>query len=204
MNETTTHRRIFIVDDHPVVRDGIRALLDSPGTYTVCGEAASPAQAMRQLPRTHADCAIVDLVFKHRKCLDVISDIHRTHPRMPIVVLSMLDRATHESEARNAGASAYVEKSEPPTQLLRTLDRLLLAGRPRSESKGSAAISLLTPRERAIFDALGRGLDKHFVAAELGIRVKTVESHREAIKHKLGVPSCRELVRLAVQTRSGN
>jgi DNA-binding NarL/FixJ family response regulator len=133
-----------------------------------------------------------------------VSDIRRTHPRMPIVVLSMLDRATHEAEARHAGASAYVEKSEPPTHLLHTLERLLSTGKARRESKGGAAISQLTPRERAIFDAMGRGLDKHFIAAELGIRVKTVESHREAIKHKLGVPSCRELVRLAVQTRSGN
>jgi DNA-binding NarL/FixJ family response regulator len=203
MKTTATTHRIFIVDDHPVVRDGIRALLDSPGVYSICGEAASPAQAMRQLTRTQADCVIVDLMFRHRKCLDIISDIHRSQPQTPIVVLSMLDRATHEREARDAGAFAYIEKSEPPTRLLRTLERIFSNDHPNPEKK-SRELSALTPRERAIFDALGRGLDKHYIAAELGIRVKTVESHREAIKHKLGVGSCRDLVRLAVQTRSGN
>ncbi|MGH8048340.1 MAG: response regulator transcription factor [Chthoniobacterales bacterium] len=198
----STHR-IFIVDDHPVVRDGIRALLDAPGCYSVCGEAASPAQALRQLTRTPADCAIVDLMFKHRKCLDIISDIHRACPQLPIVVLSMLDRSTHEREARAAGAYAYIEKHEPPVLLVQTLDRIFANEHPRRE-KSRPELTTLTPRERAIFEALGRGLDKHHIAAELGIHVKTVESHREAIKHKLGISSCRELVRVAVQTRSGN
>lgn len=203
MKTNASAHRIFILDDHPVVRDGIRALLDSPGTYTVCGEASSPAQAMRQLTNTPADCAIVDLMFKHRKCLDVISDIHRAHPKLPIIVLSMLDRASHEREAREAGAHAYVEKCEPPHQLLRTLDRIF-SNTPTHRASGNMRLSVLTPRERAIFDALGRGLDKHYIAAELGIRVKTVESHREAIKHKLNIASCRDLVRIAVQSRSGN
>lgn len=200
--DSSTHR-IFIVDDHPVVRDGIRALLDSPGGYTVCGEAASPAQAVRQLSRTPVDCAIVDLIFKHRKRLDMIADIHRAQPSLPIVVLSMLDRATHEREAREAGARAYVEKIEPPTKLLSTLDRIFAGRRAVSRGRGPNPSSL-TPRERAIFEALGRGLDKHYIAAELGIRVKTVESHREAIKHKLGIGSVRDLVRAAVQARAGN
>jgi DNA-binding NarL/FixJ family response regulator len=203
MKNTTPTHRIFIVDDHPVVRDGIRAMLDAPGFYTVCGEAASPAQAMRQLSRGSADCAIVDLMFKQRKCLDMISDIHRACPGMPIVVLSMLDRATHEREARDAGAYAYIEKHEPPTHLMQTLDRIF-ANDHAHQDKKRPELSTLTPRERTIFASLGRGLDKHHIAAELGIHVKTVESHREAIKHKLRVGSCRELVRMAVQTVSGN
>jgi len=203
MKPNAPNHRIFIVDDHPVVRDGIRALLEQPGDYTICGEAASPAQALRQLRRTPADCAIVDLIFKHRKCLDMVSDIHRARPQLPIVVLSMLDRSTCEDDALKAGACAYVEKTEPPTRLLRTLDRIFAKER-SSKKERPATVSTLTPRERAIFEALGRGLDKHYIASELGIRVKTVESHREAIKHKLGIGSVRELVRLAVQSRNGN
>lgn len=195
--------RIFLVDDHPVVRDGLRAMLDAPGCYSICGEAASPTQALRHLSRTKADCAIVDLVFKQRKCLDLVSDLHRDHPDLPIIVLSMLDRATHEEDVRAAGASAYVEKHEPPRRLLGALDQIF-AGRRHHREKQRPGISALTPRERTIFDALGRGLDKHHIASELGIHVKTVETHREAIKHKLTVGSCRDLVRLAVHVSSGN
>ena len=146
-----TTRRIFIVDDHPLVRDGIRAVLDAPGRYRVCGEATSPAQALRHLVRAQAESDIVDLMYKRTKRLDVI-----------------------------------------------------VAVDPRHRAKQMPEISRLTPRERTIFGALGQGLDKHHIAAELGIHVKTIETHREAIKHKLGVSSCRELVRLAVHQRSGN
>ncbi len=203
MNTTEQTRRIFLVDDHPVVRDGLRAMLDTPGCYSVCGEASSPAQALRHLSLAKADCAIVDLMFKRRKCVDFIADMRRARPGLPIVVLSMLDRVTHEQEAREAGASAYVEKHESPRRLLGALDRVLAVGRRHREHQRSG-IATLTPRERSIFDALGRGLDKHHIASEFGIHVKTVETHREALKHKLGVGSCRDLVRLAVHVRSGN
>ena len=203
MNTTESLHRIFIVDDHPVVRDGIRAVLDAPGRYRVCGEATTPAQAVRHLSRAQADCAIVDLMYKHTKRLDVIGDIHRACPGLPIVVLSMLDRAGNERDARAAGATAYVEKHEAPRKLLAALDRIFSADH-RQRAKPMPELSRLTPRERTIFGSLGQGLDKHHIAAELGIHVKTIETHREAIKHKLGVGSCRELVRLAVHVRAGN
>jgi len=203
MKTSENPRRIFLVDDHPVVRDGLRAMLGSPGCYSICGEAGSPAQALRHLSRSPADCAIVDLMFKHRKCIDMIADIRRSFPDLPIVVLSMLDRGTHEREARAAGASAYIEKHEPPRKLLGTLDHIFSNGRKHRERQ-KPGLASLTPRERTIFDLLGRGLDKHHIAAELGIHVKTIETHREAIKHKLGVGSCRDLLRLAVHVRSGN
>jgi DNA-binding NarL/FixJ family response regulator len=203
MNATDTTRRIFLIDDHPVVRDGLRAVLDLPGRYRVCGEAATPAQALRHLSRAEADCVIVDLMFKRSKRLDIINEVRRIQPNVPIIVLSMLDRAAYEPETRAAGASAYVEKSEAPKKLLAALDRIFAADRRERETR-LPGLALLTPRERTIFEALGKGLDKHHIAAELGNHVKTIETHREAIKHKLGVGSCRELVRLAVHTRSGN
>jgi DNA-binding NarL/FixJ family response regulator len=203
MNNPVSLHRIFLVDDHPVVRDGLRAVLHASGRYIVCGEAASSAQALRQLARTQADCAIVDLMFKHHKCIDLIGDLRRTCPRLPVVVLSMLDRTTHEQDARSAGAVAYVEKHESPERLLGALDRIFSKNKSERDDF-RPAFSRLTPRERAVFDGLGRGLDKHYISSELGIHVKTIETHREAIKHKLGVNSCRELVRLAVRTRSGD
>jgi DNA-binding NarL/FixJ family response regulator len=200
-NNTT--RSIFLLDDHPVVRDGLRAVLDVSGRYHVCGEATTPAQAVRHLSRAHADCVIVDLMFRHSKRLDVIASIRRACPDLPIVVLSMLDRSACEREVRAAGASAYIEKHEAPHKLLSTLDRLLPTGLGHPATP-SPSLSKLTPRERTIFDSLGRGLDKHHIAADLGIHVKTIETHREALKSKLGIRSCRELVRMAVHVRSGN
>jgi DNA-binding NarL/FixJ family response regulator len=202
MKSIDTTRRIFLIDDHPVVRDGLRAVLDIPGRYRVCGEAATPAQALRHLSRAHVDCAIIDLMFKRSKRIDAISELRGAFPDLPIVVLSMLDRATHERDARDAGASAYIEKNEAPRKLLAALD-CIFSENSRPSPKKLPGLALLTPRERTIFEALGKGLDKHHIAAELGNHVKTIETHREAIKHKLGVGSCRELVRLAVHTSSG-
>lgn len=191
-------KKVLIVDDHPMLRIGLRNLLEGSGRYLVSGEAGTAANATRELERGNADCAIVDLMLKGKKRLDLLKTMREIDPDLPIVVLSMLERDDVADSARRAGASLFVSKDESPARVLDVLDELF--PETGKSSRQQPRLAHLTPRERSVFELLGCGMDKHDITKVLGISVKTVETHRESLKRKLSVPTIRDLVRTAVQS----
>lgn len=192
-------RQIFIVDDHPMIRLGLRKLFEDTGRYHVAGEATSAPHALRDLERVPCDGVVMDLLLGGAWRTTLISEIRDRRPRLPIVLYSTLDRTTFDHGTLTADAIAFVHKSDSPKRLLRALDGLFPGS--DGDTDPIPRFEALTPRERSVFALLGEGMDKHDIAQALNISVKTVETYRETMKGKLGVSSVARLVRLAVQTK---
>jgi DNA-binding NarL/FixJ family response regulator len=210
----TRTRRIMIVDDHPLVRQGIRTLLSGQSDFTVSGEAASAHEALELMRNDPPDAAIVDLTLKDSSGLDLIKDIQIRHPRVLVLVVSMRDEGFYAERVLRAGARGYVIKEEGPEEILRGLRRILegqvhVSDRVASKvmqkivaGAGNAQANLLdslTDRELQVFELIGNGLPTREIARELHISTKTVDSHREHIKEKLHLSSASELLRHAIQ-----
>ncbi|GIV60446.1 MAG: DNA-binding response regulator [Rhodothermaceae bacterium] len=205
---------IFLVDDHPIVREGLFRLIDREPDLGVCGEAEDAAGALDGLARTSPDVVVVDLSLKGSSGLDLIRDIKARWPGMKVLVLSMYDEAYYAERALRAGAMGYVMKQEPPRTVLdairqvragevyvsrsvasRVLQGMAGAARPAPD----ALLERLSDRELQVFHMIGEGLSYPEVAARLSLSVKTVESHVERIKEKLAMNSGRELLLRAVE-----
>jgi DNA-binding NarL/FixJ family response regulator len=205
--------RVLIVDDHPIVRQGIKMLLDGTEDMEVCGEAEGAAEALRLVAETCPDVAVVDLTLKDSFGLQLIKDIHRDCPETRIVVLSMRDESLYAERALRAGARGYIAKEEGHAKVLEGLRKVLdgevyvsdkmaakvLSRFATGESAGESPIHKLTDRELEVFRMVGQGTPTREIAETLHLSVKTVESHREHIKTKLGVDSASELLKEAVQ-----
>jgi DNA-binding NarL/FixJ family response regulator len=205
--------RIAIVDDHAIVRQGLTQLLNSTGRFTVCAEAASPAEAMLAIGASNPDCAIVDLCLGKASGLDLIEAIIGRWPNLPILVLSMYDETVYAERSLRAGARGYVMKREVSETLMEAL-REVLAGeiyvarsmRSRilqhlvaARAKGAdSPFETLTNRELEVFRLLGEGQATSEIAGRLSLSVKTIETYCARIKEKLDVPNARELTRRAI------
>lgn len=203
--------RILIVDDHPIVRLGIRQMLAAESDLEVCGEAES-TEAARQLVRTtHPDLAIVDLSLAGGTGLDLIRFLRESMPALPVLVLSMHDEALFAERVLRAGARGYIMKREAITGLVGAI-RQVLAGRIYvSEGMAQAVLERLgrdavapdnplaglTDRELEVFDLIGRGQSTGTIAEQLGVSVKTVETYRSNIKTKLNLKDATDLIRFA-------
>ena len=207
-------RRILIVDDHPLVRQGIRMLLSGQADFAVSGEAVSAHEALEIMRHDPPDAAIVDLTLKESSGLDLIKDMQIRHPRVMVLVVSMRDEGFYAERVLRAGARGYVTKEEGPDEILRGLRRILngqihVSDRVASKvmqkiiagSGGQAGNPLdsLTDRELQVFELIGNGLPTREIARGLHISTKTVDSHREHIKEKLHLASASELLRHAIQ-----
>ena len=208
-------RKVIIVDDHPLVRQGIRMLLSGQSDFVVSGEAASAHEALELMRNDPPDAAIVDLTLKDSSGLDLIKDIQIRHPRVLVLVVSMRDEGFYAERVLRAGARGYVTKEEGPEEILRGLRRVLegqihVSDRVASKvmqkiiagGAGNPAANLLdslTDRELQVFELIGNGLPTREIARELHISTKTVDSHREHIKEKLHLSSASELLRHAIQ-----
>ncbi len=201
--------RVALVDDHPVFRSGLRAILSSAQDFDVVGEAETARQAYEMAESQQPDLVMLDLNLPGTNGLIATRELVRRLPRTRILILSMYTDPSRVSEALAAGATGYVFKSEPPDVLLEaaravaggqrwvppSLEPFLAAGaRP---SRGNGAVASLSTREREVFDLLVRGFSNRAVAGELCISVKTVETHRAQIHRKLGVHSVAQLIRYA-------
>ena len=193
--------RILVVDDHDVVRRGVRALLESHEGWTVVGEAADGSRALALSRRLRPDVAVVDLTMSGMGGLELTRRIHEISPRTEIVVLTVHESAEALHQVTAAGARAYVAKSDAGRSLL---EAVALASQhedfvtPRVAALAATAPSL-TARERQVLRLLAEGLHAGEVGARLGIRPKTVEAHRSNILHKLRVRGLADLVRYAVR-----
>ena len=203
--------RVLIVDDHPLFRDGLTALLATQPELEIVGEAGDARQACALADRTAPDLVTVDLRLPGLGGLSLVRELMRRAPGRRVVVLSMYEDARQAARALAAGAAGYVVKREPPAAIVEALRRVAaggvyitpsladaaLAGRDAADA-GDGRLATLTSRERELFDLLIRGFSTATAATELGISIKTVETHRANIHRKLGIHSVGELIRLAL------
>ncbi|NLW87912.1 MAG: response regulator transcription factor [Planctomycetes bacterium] len=205
--------RVFLVDDHPVVRQGIAMLIDQEIDMCVCGEADNADDALAMINQLKPDLAIVDLSLKDSSGLELIRDLQIRDPRVVVLVLSMHDEAFYAERVMRAGARGYMTKDEGTEKVIEGI-RLLLDGQVYVSDRVAAKmigkliggrasnwtkVGCLTERELEVFELIGSGLGTREIAGKLHVSVKTIESHREHIKEKLGLATATELLKNAVQ-----
>jgi DNA-binding NarL/FixJ family response regulator len=214
-NDSDDHRaRILIVDDHPLVRSGLRVLIDDEPDLQVCGEAADADEAIRVLDARKPDLVIIDLSLKGSSGLELIKRIKSRAPDVKMLVSSMHDESLYAERVLNAGALGYINKQEAMEKVIEAIrgilqgrvflssamsDRFLHRLTKDQKSQEPSAVGSLSDRELQVFELIGRGLATSAIAGQLHLSVKTVETHREKIKSKLKLTTATELTKHAVQ-----
>ncbi len=210
----TATTRIVIVDDHPLVREGLIGLLAAQSDFVVCGEAAGAADARQVVAATRPDVAIIDLTLSDGSGIELIKEFRASYPEIKLLVLSMHDESLFAERALRAGALGYVSKHEASRTIVQAV-RTILAGKLYLSPKmtelvvqrafvagadlSRPAVDRLTEREREVFELIGQGLSSRQIAVKLEVSPKTIETHREHIKEKLELTTSTELTRYAVQ-----
>jgi DNA-binding NarL/FixJ family response regulator len=206
--------RVLVVDDHPIVRQGLTLLINREPDLSVCGEAEDARMAMQSITTTQPDILVVDISLNGPDGLDLLKDIRARHPDLPVLILSMHDESIYAERALRAGAQGYIMKQEATEKVLVALRRILsneiyvserISNRMLQRYIGSptegrpSSIADLTDRELEVFRLIGEGHSTRQIAEQLHISVKTVESYQAHIKEKLSLRSARELVQHAIQ-----
>jgi DNA-binding NarL/FixJ family response regulator len=207
-------RRILVVDDHPIVRQGLALMLNREADLVVCGEAEDANGAMLVMTSAHPDVLILDISLNGPDGLDLLKTIRTTHPTLPVLILSMHDESIYAERALRAGANGYIMKQEATEKVLvavrriltgeiyvsdRVANKLLKHYITGSGSLRNSSIADLSDRELEVFRLIGEGHSTRQIAEELHISVKTVESYQAHIKEKLSLRSSRELMQHAIQ-----
>jgi len=211
---TKTIVKILIVDDHPIVREGLAARISRQPDLKVCGEAEDVLGALELVKTAHPDLVIVDLSLKTGQGLDLIKKIKARHPDTKMLVSSMYDETLYAERSLRAGALGYINKQEVSEKIIDAIrqvlggkiylsppmtERLLQRAVGSPEELPRSAVETLTDRELEVFKMIGKGMTTRHIANDLHLSVKTVETHRENIKSKLSLPNSAELSREAVQ-----
>ncbi|RST56500.1 response regulator transcription factor [Variovorax sp. MHTC-1] len=197
--------RLFLVDDHPLVRDGLRARLDPLPDIEIVGEAGSAAEALTLIERLQPDLVLADVGMKDMNGIELAALLQQRQPAVRVVMLSMYDNPEYVQQALQAGARGYVLKDAPAAEIVAAIDAVSAGGTFLSPAvsqrlfRNQAPKPLLTPRESEILSALGRGESSKQIARELGLSVRTVEAHRQSIKRRLGIEGQAELIKYAVE-----
>ena len=206
---STEPRRVLIVDDHPVVRQGIRLMIEAEPDLTICGEAQTEQQARKLVRELKPDALVVDLSLTEGDGFNVVRDVHAHFPGIRILVLSMHDEAIYAERLLSEGAAGYIMKQAATDQLITALRTVLRGERFVSESlkrslearraaEGGPS-SRLSARELQVISLIGRGLGTREIADNLSLSVKTVETHRLTIKRKLALDTNAQLVQYAIK-----
>jgi len=206
--------RILLVDDHSIVRQGMRMLISQEPDLVVCGEAASAHEALKAVERTQPNVAVVDLSLKDSSGMALIKDLKIRHPKVLVLVVSMRDESFYAERVLRAGAKGYISKEEGTEKLVEGIRAVLtgkvyvsesLAARLLSKYVGGGSagsespVQRLSDRELEVFEWIGQGLTTREIAEKLHLSVKTIESHREHIKEKLGLDNATELLKHAIE-----
>lgn len=211
---TNIRRRVLIVDDHPIVRQGLKRMIDAEADLEVCGEADSEPNARSAVRELGPDIVIVDLSLQDGDGLELVRAVHAHHPDVPMLVLSMHDEAIYAERMLAEGASGYIMKQAAADQLLTAL-RTVLQGdtylsaemaavhKEAAAKMGSDPLQRLSNRELQVLNLVGRGVSSRDIATELGLSVKTVESHRQSIKRKLHLLTNSQLIKYAMNLHAG-
>lgn len=213
MNSHSPHR-VFVVDDHPFVREGLAALIGRQADLAVCGEAASPAEAIAGIERTRPDLVLVDLSLGDESGLELIKRIQLIAQPPQVLVISMHDELYYAERALRAGARGYVMKRETSGKLIEGIRQVLagslyvsapVSARLAEQFVGHRAgraespISRLSDRELEVFQLIGRGMENREISETLHVSLKTVQAHCANIKDKLALPNGTALIREAVR-----
>lgn len=218
-NPGNSKAQVFLVDDHPMVREHLSALLGREADLAVCGEAGDAPTALSSIGNLRPDLVIMDISLKKSNGLELLKNLKALHPDLPVLVLSMHDESLYASRVLRAGALGYITKEEASKKILHAIRRVLagqvylseqMAERLMKRMVGSSpkgtgsALEILTDRELEVFQMIGRGMGTRRIAEELRIGIKTVESYRARIKEKLYLADGAQLVQQAVQWAQSN
>ncbi len=213
-NQAAPKKRILVVDDHPIVRQGLALLINREPDMVVCGEAEEAMGALHVLASARPDVLIVDISLNGPDGLDLLKNVRANHPALPVLILSMHDESIYAERALRAGANGYIMKQEATERVLVAVRRILggeiyvsdrianrmlrhyIAG---SGTVRNSSIADLSDRELEVFRLIGEGHGTRQIAEELHLSIKTVESYQAHIKEKLSLRSSRELMQHAVQ-----
>ncbi len=206
--------KVLLVDDHPLVREHLRALLERETDLQVCGEAADAPAALSLIAEQQPDLVILDISLKRSHGLELLKDLKLLRPELPVLVLSMHDETLYAERAIRAGAMGYITKEEATVKVLSAI-RAVLSGQVYMSERMAARMmrnmvggrrkavgspfEVLTDRELEVFQMIGRGLGTRQISEELRLGIKTVESYRARIKEKLRLTDGHQLLQQAIQ-----
>jgi len=212
-NSKSIRKQVYLVDDHPIVRQGLIKLIEQEDGLEVCGEAGSVSAALPVIQEVAPDVILVDISLEDSNGLELIKQIDDLGLQIPTLVLSMHDESLYAEHALKAGASGYVMKQAASNTLIQAIEKVLegeiyvsktmssqmlkMAFRRRGEKQrsGTEALSL---RELEVFELIGRGNSTREIAEQLNLSVKTIETYRAHIKDKLQLRSGTELMQRAI------
>jgi DNA-binding NarL/FixJ family response regulator len=212
----TKKSKVFIVDDHAIVRQGLAELINDQPDLMVVGESDNPPDALKRIAETQPDVAILDITLSGGDGIELCRQLHERNSALPILMLSMHDETLYAERVLRAGALGYVMKQEPQETVMAAIRHVLRGEtwlsqkmsskllRSFSGSRGNtevAPLERLSDRELQIFKLIGEGQGVRAIAEALFLSPKTVETHKEHIKQKLNLASSNDLLRYAIEAR---
>jgi DNA-binding NarL/FixJ family response regulator len=209
-------RQVLIVEDHPMMREGLRGVINREPGLQVCGEVENAHQAMEAVRKLAPDLVLLDITLPGKSGLELVKDLRTEHPGVRVLALSMHDEALYAERMLRAGAAGYITKQQPPGELVRAIHLVLdnhvyvseeasesllrrLSGQPQ---KNPSPMAVLTDREFEIFQLFGEGKSPQDIAAQLHLSPKTVAVHNANIRRKLNLKTNARLIRFAVQSET--
>ena len=208
-------KKVVLVDDHHLVRAGLRALLDDLGDYEVVAEGADGNEVIELIEQTCPDVVVLDIAMKHKSGLDALTDVKALHPELPVILLTMHNTSDYLQTAIERGAHAYLLKDSAEVELELALEavlrnevyispklseQILETISPTKQQVDLQPAKLLTPRQTEILKMLADGKGTKEIAYDLGLSVKTIESHRSQIMERLQIRDLASLVRYAIKS----
>jgi len=211
-DNSTKRFRVLIVEDHPIVREGLTAIIQRQPDLVCCSEADGAVSALTAVATHKPDVILVDLRLRTGDGLDLIKALKTQYPDLKILVVSQFDEMVYAERAMRAGAQGYVMKEQAAQEVVVAIRTILAGGihaSPRISAlalrrmvearpqTGGGGVESLTDRELEVFQLVGAGMSTRQIAAQFSLSIKTIETHRQSIKHKLGLHGAGELVRQA-------
>jgi DNA-binding NarL/FixJ family response regulator len=210
-----TVKKVLIVDDHPIVREGLALLANRERDLKVCGEASGAPDTVAAIQATDPDLVLMDISIRGVNGIELTKELRARFPNLKVLIISMHDEALYAERALKAGAQGYLMKQEAPEVVLRAIRKVLDGGvfiserisaqlmREMTDCKladmGSIGVERLTNRELHVFELIGRGMTTQDIAAEMHISIKTVETHRVHIRQKMKLRNAVELTHRAIR-----
>ena len=207
-------KRVLIVDDHPIVRDGLITIINHEKDLAVCGEADEPQEALKAISELRPDVVIVDITLKNSDGIELTKSLKARYPTLPVIVLSIHDELTYAERALRAGARGYLMKEVVSDKITAAIRTVLtgeiyvsntMAKKMLRKLAGGKADTIIAPtdnlsdRELEIFRLIGQGYKPSKIAQSMHLSIKTVETYRSRIKEKLNLADADELLRYAIQ-----
>lgn len=212
-NQTTVKHKVYLLDDHPIVIEGLKKVIDQQEDMQVVGSAEDAQTALQQITKLKPDVVVLDITLKDRSGVDLIKKIRTSQPSTNVLVYSMHDENVYAERCLRAGAMGYLMKGESSSRVLHGLRQILggsfcfsaallgsivSGGGPHTGARGEPG-RMLSDRQLEVFEMVGRGFDSHEIGEKLGLSAKTVDAHKANIRQKLGLASARELLMEAVR-----